>query len=348
MVVTPKPESQPLSQPLSIAQVQARVQPRPIDAVSALLLPFNEQGQPDWVAYARNLDLTIGAGIQPSVNMDTGYVHLLTLEERAQVLRVTAQTLNGRPFVAGAFVEGRTGTGSADELIAVYSAEAEQIREHGGTPIMFQCAALTALEPAALVRVYATIAARFGPILGFELGMMFAPFGRIYPLDVFAELLQIPELVGIKHSSLDRQLEFQRLALRDRVRPDFRIYTGNDLGIDMVMYGSDYLLGLSAFAPEAFGLRDRLWAAGDARFFGLNDVLQYLGAFAFRGPVPAYKHSAAQFLHLRGRISTPNTHPRSPLRPASDVAILTELSARLDAEVAAILAGPEIEPAAVA
>lgn len=348
MVVRSNPESQTLSPPLSIAQVQTR----PIDGISAMLLPFDEQGRPDWAAYARNLDLTTQAGIQPSVNMDTGYVHLLTPDERAQVLRVTAQTLRGRPFVAGAFVEGRTGSGSADALIAVYSAEAELIREHGGTPIMFQCAALTALEPAELVRVYATIAARFGPILGFELGTMFAPFGRIYPLEVFAELLQIPELAGVKHSSLDRQAEFQRLELRDRVRPEFRIYTGNDLGIDMVMYGSDYLLGLSAFAPEAFGLRDRLWAAGDVRFFGLNDVLQYLGAFAFRGPVPAYKHSAAQFLHLRGRIATPKTHPRSPERPASDVAILAELSGRLDAEVAAILAGPgigqEIGPAVVA
>jgi dihydrodipicolinate synthase/N-acetylneuraminate lyase len=159
---------------------------------------------------------------------------------------------------------------------------------------------------------------------------------------VFAELLQIPELLGIKHSSLDRNLEFQRLELRDRVRPDFKVYTGNDLGIDMVMYGSDYLLGLSAFAPEAFGLRDRLWAAGDARFFALNDVLQYLGAFAFRAPVPAYKHSAAQFLYLRGRIATANTHPRSPERPVTDVAILRALSERLDAEVAAIEGGPPI------
>ena len=34
------------------------------------------------------------------------------------------------------------------------------------------------------------------------------------------------------------------------VRPDFLVLTGNDLAIDMVMYGSDYLLGLSTFAPD--------------------------------------------------------------------------------------------------
>ncbi len=35
-------------------------------------------------------------------------------------------------------------------------------------------------------------------------------------------------------------------------RPDFKVLTGNDLAIDMVIYGSDYLLGLSTFAPDAF------------------------------------------------------------------------------------------------
>ena len=112
------------------------------------------------------------------------------------------------------------------------------------------------------------------------------------------------------------------------------MYTGNDLAIDMVIYGSDYLLGLSAFAPEAFGLRDRLWAAGDPRFYALNDVLQYLGAFAFRDPVPAYKHSAAQFLHLRGQIPTTATHPASPTRPDSDLPILAGIVERLDAAMA--------------
>jgi dihydrodipicolinate synthase/N-acetylneuraminate lyase len=173
-------------------------------------------------------------------------------------------------------------------------------------------------------------------MLGFELGTMFAPFGTIYSLDLFTQLLQIPGLVGLKHSSLDRVQEWQRLEARDRIRPEFKLYTGNDLAIDMVIYGSDYLLGLSAFAPEAFGLRDRLWAAGDPRFFALNDVLQYLGAFAFRDPVPAYKHSAAQFLYLRGQVAEPARHPRSPARPDSDLAILQEISQRLDDTVAAI------------
>jgi hypothetical protein len=107
------------------------------------------------------------------------------------------------------------------------------------------------------------------------------------------------------------------------------VLTGNDLAIDMVWYGSDYLLGLATFAPECFALRDRWWHEGDARALSLNDTLQYLGSFAFRAPVPAYKHSAAQFLKLRGMVATDLAYPNSPCRPESDVLILQEIADRL-------------------
>jgi dihydrodipicolinate synthase/N-acetylneuraminate lyase len=324
------------ARPLAVESVQARIRARPIDGISALLLPYRADGRPDWASYADGLERTAAAGLTPAVNMDTGYVHLLSAAERTEVLRVTARALSGRPFVGGAFIEGQSDDDGPADLVASYCREAEAIRAHGGTPILFQCSALTMLPEHEIVGVYREVAERVGPILGFELGRMFAPFGQIYSLELFAELIQIPGLIGLKHSSLDRVQEWQRLEVRDRVRPDFKLYTGNDLAIDMVIYGSDYLLGLSSFAPEAFALRDRLWAAGDPRFYLLNDVLQYLGAFAFREPVPAYKHSAAQFLYLRGRVAGPASHPRSPARPESDLAILQEISRRLDATVTTI------------
>jgi hypothetical protein len=52
------------------------------------------------------------------------------------------------------------------------------------------------------------------------------------------------QVTGLKHSSLRRDLEWERLEVRDRVRPGFRLMTGNDLAIDLVVHGSDYLLGL--------------------------------------------------------------------------------------------------------
>ena len=96
----------------------------------------------------------------------------------------------------------------------------------------------------------------------------------------------IPQIKGMKHSSLDRVRELERLALRDRLRPDFKIFTGNDLGIDMIEYGSDYLLGLAAFSPAKFAERDRLWEAQDTGYLAVADALQFLGNVAFRPPGP--------------------------------------------------------------
>jgi hypothetical protein len=114
------------------------------------------------------------------------------------------------------------------------------------------------------------------------------------------------------------------------------VLTGNDLAIDMVRWGSDYLLGLSAFAPAVFALRDRLWAAGDRRALGVDDALQALGALAFRDPVPAYRHDAALVWHRRGWAPSAQVHPASPSRPRGETELLATLLDRIDAVVAEI------------
>ena len=82
--------------------------------------------------------------------------------------------------------------------------------------------------------------------------------------------------------------------------------------------------------PNLFAERDAYWLAGDPAFYELNDILQYLGFFAFRAPVPAYKHSAAQFLKLRGWIDSDDPHPQAHTRPESDAAILQEILMKLN------------------
>jgi dihydrodipicolinate synthase/N-acetylneuraminate lyase len=158
---------------------------------------------------------------------------------------------------------------------------------------------------------------------------MFVPYGRIFSLDAYRGMVEVPQCIGAKHSSLSRQAEWDRLAVRDELRPDFLVLTGNDLAIDMVMYGSDYLLGLSTFAPDLFARRDRLWAACDPAFHELNDLLQYLGHFAFRPPVPGYRHDAAMFFQLRGWAASDATPAGAPRRPAADRAVLADIAERL-------------------
>lgn len=299
---------------------------RAIRGVSAILLPFAESGDVDWFAWDAHVQRTLDAGLEPAINMDTGFVNLLDDETYRAVLNRMTSRFPNRSFVAGAFVGDQPG--AAFDLDG-YCRRIDQIQLAGGLPILFQSFGLVGHGPQETLDAYRSIGRRCDRFLAFELTPMLAPFGAIYDLDTFADLLEIPQCIGEKHSSFHRQPEWDRLQLRNERRPDFTVFTGNDFAIDMVMYGSDYLLGLSTFAPDLFAQRDAFWLAGDSRFYELNDQLQYLGMFAFRSPSPAYKHSAAQFLKLRGWLDCDQTHPRSPQRPASDVAVLHELGQRL-------------------
>lgn len=298
--------------------------------MSAVLLPFSTDGDVDWTALEVLLGDTTRAGLVPAVNMDTGYVHLLDADTRTRVLDAAAALAGPSGFVAGAFVGDEPGAPfDADRCCAAMDA----IVTRGGTPVVFPSYGLNALEDAEWVGVHHALGRRFDRFIGFELGPQFVPYGRIYSLEAYEGLLGVASCIGAKHSSLSRADEWDRLAVRDRVRPEFHVFTGNDLAIDMVCYGSDYLLGLSAFAPAAFAERDRRWAVGDRSFHELNDVLQYLGAFAFRAPVPAYRHDAARFLALRGRIPCAATPAGAPRRPGSDEAVLAEIARTLEALV---------------
>ncbi len=297
---------------------------RKIMGMSAILLPLEDNGDVDWPGFRAHVVRTLDAGLVPAVNMDTGYANLIDESTRVAVLQATQQLAAGRMFVAGAFVGDKPGAAFAREA---YLQQIASIQQHGGTPVIFQSFGLTTQSEDDLYDAYVELGRHTDKFIGFELGTMFAPFGKIYSLDFYRRWITIPQCMGAKHSSLDRQLEWQRLQVRNEVRPEFHVLTGNDLAIDMVMYGSDYLLGLSTMAPDLFALRDRMWLEGNAEFFHLNDWLQYLGNFAFRAPVPAYKHTAAQWLKLRGWIATNRTHPRSPSRPESDIEILKTLLA---------------------
>lgn len=298
---------------------------RKIEGIAACLLPFETDGRIAKDAFQDNVCRTEAAGLKCAVNMDTGYANYLTEEERNDVLDWTREALGpDKPFVAGVFVEGIEG-----DLLDLYHRGGDEIAKRGGTPIVFQTTRFHDWSEAEIIELYAKICEPYEAVLGFELGKVFAPNGMIYSEEIIKGLMGIPAMKGIKHSSLSRDEELKRLALRNELRPDFRIYTGNDLGIDMIEYGSDYLLGLAAFCPEKFAERDRLWESGDEAYYELNDALQYLGNVAFRPAVPAYKHSCAVFQHLLGRIPSDDPHSKCPRRPDWEREIMADCVARL-------------------
>jgi dihydrodipicolinate synthase/N-acetylneuraminate lyase len=298
---------------------------RRVHGIAAALLPYESDGRVSGEAFQKLLVATHRAGLMNAVNMDTGYVNYLSDAEKRDVLQWARDALTKDvPFVAGAYIENQTG-----DIATLYRRQIDPIVNAGGIPILFQTARLHGASAKVKAATYQAACQGYPQALAFELGTMFAPNGEIFDEETVRRLMDIPEIKGMKHSSLDRMVELERLALRDACRPDFRIYTGNDLGINMIEYGSDYLLGLASFAPERFAERDRLWEDGDPGYYALSDALQYLGNVAFRDPVPAYKHSAAVFLHLTGRIPSDFVHPSNPKRPTWEAEILRDCALRL-------------------
>lgn len=304
---------------------QLRRPGRKVQGVSAILLPYDPQGRMDEAGFRAHLRRTRAAGIRCAVNMDTGYGDLLTPEEKQRVLGWTQEEHAGQDWYAAgalpAVIEGSPA--------AAYAAECARIAEAGGIPMIFPSPATKALDDEGLIAFFREISQSTPRFLAFELGTMFNPNGRMFSLRVLHALMEMPQCLGLKHSSLDRRTELVRLVLRDKARAGFIIYTGNDVALDMIEFGSDYLLGLSTFAPEAFAARDRAWLLGAADYVELRDAIQYLGWIGFRSPVPAYKHSAAIFLKMTGGLEWDETHPRAPRRQPWDREALADAARRL-------------------
>jgi 4-hydroxy-tetrahydrodipicolinate synthase len=309
----------------SLTEAFARLAPRRPHGIAAVLLPFEASGGIDWAGFEAHVARTHDAGLDCAVNMDTGFGDLLDAATRRRVLESARGVLGaGVRLYAGAYPEPGEVSGQA------WNAAIADVEACEATPVLVQSASLHGRSPAEAAAVYAEAAASTSAgALAFELSPRFAPHGEIWDDETFARILDIPKLLGAKHSSLDRAVELRRLEARDRERPAFRVYTGNDLAIDMVAYGSDYLLGLATFAPARFAERDAFLARGDERFLSANDALQHLGNVGFRAPIPAYKHAAAQFLHLCRALEGDAIHPRAPRRPASERILLLDCALRL-------------------
>ena len=113
---------------------QERVLGRKPEGMAACLLPFEQDGRIAREAFEAAVCRTEEAGLKCAVNMDTGYANYLTDGERNDVLDWTRGALgDGKPFVAGVFVEGLEG-----DLLDLYRRGADAIAERGGTPIVFQ------------------------------------------------------------------------------------------------------------------------------------------------------------------------------------------------------------------
>ena len=127
------------------------------------------------------------------------------------------------------------------------------------------------------------------PVIAFYLYE--AAGGVAYDDGTLHDILELPDVVGIKVATLDSVVTFQRIAAIMRSHPDKVLITGEDrfYGYSVMAGASAALIGMGAALPDAqaellHAFRDRRWE----RFITLSALCDRLAQATFIEPMEGY------------------------------------------------------------
>jgi hypothetical protein len=244
-------------------------------------------------------------------------------------LELIRRSLEAARGIPGALIASGAGTDhlapspsvTVDDVIAAYEHQCEAVEALGGNIILMASRALAvaARGPDDYARVYDRILSGVRrPVILHWLGEMFDPALEGYwgygdhmqamevALDVIAA--KADKVDGIKISLLDGGKE---VAMRRRLPPSVRMYTGDDFNYPELIAGdgvgegtqkqSDALLGIfDAIAPAASAALGRLAEGDEAGFHAILEPTVPLSRHIFRAPTRFYKTGVVFLAYLNG------------------------------------------------
>jgi len=285
----------------------------------------------DWdttIAYRRHL-WSLGLGVAEA--MDTAQRGMgLDWPTSLELIR---RSLDAAKDVPGALVASGCGTDhlvlenvkTVDEVIEGYEEQMEAIEKLGGKLIVMASRALArvAKSPADYERVYDRILRQAKqPVVLHWLGDMFDPALAGYwgspdadrAMDTALGIINAHagKVDGIKISLLDKDKE---IAMRRRLPPGVRMYTGDDFNYDELIAGdgfgkeathgqSDALLGIfDAIAPAASAALGELAQGNVEKFHAILGPTVPLSRHIFAAPTRFYKTGVVFMAWLNGHQS---------------------------------------------
>ena len=221
----------------------------------------------------------------------TGRGLYLSESDRSKVLTTWRQTTSA-PIVAGVGVPRALSVDSLEDAADATVAMAVAAASHGADAVMvYPLAALGALPDGhdAAVRLHQRVAAESGlPLVGFYLHGEAG--GYPYSPALIRDLLELPEMLGIKTATLDQAIGCQDAIWAGRGTGKLSI-TGEDrmYGPSM-MWGADTaLVGIAAAQVELSAAVLRTWTAGDhSGFVTASERLDRFAAATFYAPIEGY------------------------------------------------------------
>ncbi len=203
-----------------------------------------------------------------------------------------------------------------DDVVHAYAEQCGFIERHGGRIILMASRALAACAaaPDDYLRVYDRVLSQVRqPVILHWLGEMFDPalagYWGAHDLDAATEVclrlieLHSAHIDGIKVSLLDADRE---IALRRRMPPGVRMYTGDDFNFPRLIGGDDHgfshaLLGIfDAIAPAAAAALSALDAGDLARYNAILAPSVMLSRHIFETPTRFYKTGVVFLAYLNG------------------------------------------------
>lgn len=276
----------------------------------AAILPMDKEYRADYDTYSTYLSWLIGqkaAGF--AINMDTGEGPQLTPVERRRVAEKAVEAADGRVFVLGG-VMGAT-TAGAVEMARMYA-------ETGADGlVVFPNAAFRndPLDPRIPVDYHKAIADAAGlPIVLFQLAPVFG--GVNYTRETLLQLLNIPQVIGIKEASFDAQYFAYTKETVNMVGRPITIMTGNDRFIaESILLGArGGLLGFGAIGCKM--VAELLESANAGRLHEVAQLQPRTAAFAdviYKDPVLDYRARSKVALAHMGVIDHGLTFVHPPL-----------------------------------
>ena len=279
----------------------------------------------DWdatLAYRRHL-FALGLGVAEA--MDTAQRGMGL--DWATSLALIERSVDAASDIPGALIACGAGTDhldaaqarTIDDVIAAYEHQCAAVERAGGRVILMASRALARVAQSAddYVRVYGTILAQIRePVILHWLGDMFDPALAGYwghrdldrATDVCLDVIRgnAGKIDGIKVSLLD---DAREIALRGRLPPGVRMYTGDDFNFAALIGGdesghSDALLGIfDAIAPAASAALAALATGDRARFDAILAPTVPLSRRIFEAPTRFYKTGIVLMAYLNGHQS---------------------------------------------
>jgi len=255
------------------------------------------------------------------------------------------------------------------DVIAAYETQIEAIEALGGRLILMASRALAACarSPEDYGRVYDHLLAQVRePVIIHWLGDMFDPALSGYwgqrdldaAMDVAVDVLNrnAARIDGVKISLLDKERE---IAMRRRLAPGIRMYTGDDFNFPELIAGdaygySDALLGIfDAIAPAAASAFDALGVGDLEQFHRVLEPTVPLSRHIFCAPTRYYKTGVVfmawlnghqdHFVMVGGQQSTRNLLHFAELFRLADAAGLFADPVRAAARMSSLLATQGID-----